>query len=350
MVERVAGARQAAQRRRCVERIQQRRQRAEIQLRVAPVQLPQRREAVGLDRLHDPGVEPADVLGGAERAVLHVPAGAAGDLADLVRVQRAPLAAVELVEAGERHVAEVHVQAHADRIGRDQVVDLAGLVEGDLGVAGARAERAQHHGGTAAPPPHQLGERVDLLGSERHHGAAPRQAGDLGRRGVGERREARPGHHLGLGHQQLSSGRIVSAPRNMVSSRPRARSSRSVKTWPRSGSAHSWISSTARKLTSRSDRHRLDRGDEVARASAADALLAGDQGDRAGALLRDDPVVDLARQQPQRKADHPAAMGEHPLDREVGLAGVGRPEHREHACSIVRHQRHELTMSASTHQ
>ena len=39
--------------------------------------------------------------------------------------------------------------------------------------------------------------------------------------------------------------RMVAAPRNIVSWVPRARSSRSVKTWPRSGSAASCISSTA---------------------------------------------------------------------------------------------------------
>ena len=57
-------------------------------------------------------------------------------------------------------------------------------------------------------------------------------------------------------------------------------------------------------------------------------LLAGDQGDRAGALELDDPVVVLARQQPQREADHARAVAEHPLDGEVGLAGVGGPEDR----------------------
>ena len=41
----------------------------------------------------------------------------------------------------------------------------------------------------------------------------------------------------------------------------------------------------------------------------------------------DDLVVDLARQQPQRQADHAGGMRQHPLDREMGLAGVGRPEH-----------------------
>ena len=44
--------------------------------------------------------------------------------------------------------------------------------------------------------------------------------------------------------------RIVCAPSKSVSSLPRACSSRSVKTWPRSGSAASWISSIARKSTS----------------------------------------------------------------------------------------------------
>ena len=41
--------------------------------------------------------------------------------------------------------------------------------------------------------------------------------------------------------------RIVAEPRNWVSLAPRMRSSRSVNTWPRSGSVQSWISSTATK-------------------------------------------------------------------------------------------------------
>ena len=45
------------------------------------------------------------------------------------------------------------------------------------------------------------------------------------------------------------SGAMVPAPRNMVSNRPRACSSRWVNMWPRSGSATSWISSTARNST-----------------------------------------------------------------------------------------------------
>ena len=47
-------------------------------------------------------------------------------------------------------------------------------------------------------------------------------------------------------------GCIESEPSTIVSTMPRAFSSRSVKMWPRSGSAQSWISSTARKSTARS--------------------------------------------------------------------------------------------------
>jgi hypothetical protein len=40
------------------------------------------------------------------------------------------------------------------------------------------------------------------------------------------------------------------------------------------------------------------------------------------ALNRHQPVIDFPRQQAQRKADHSARMGTHPLNSEMGLAGV----------------------------
>src|SRR5262249_47071536 len=56
---------------------------------------------------------------------------------------------------------------------------------------------------------------------------------------------------------------------------------------------------------------------------------AGDQGDRTRALQLDDPVVILAGEQAQRETDHAGTMAEHPLDGEVSLAGIGRPEDRD---------------------
>ena len=68
--------------------------------------------------------------------------------------------------AGEGDVIDVEVEAHADGIGRDEEVDVARLVERDLGVARARGQRAQHHRGAAALTADQLGDRVDLAGRE----------------------------------------------------------------------------------------------------------------------------------------------------------------------------------------
>ena len=83
-------------------------------------------------------------------------------------------------------------------------------------------------------------------------------------------------------------------------------------------------------------RHRLDGRDPVARRFRLDFFLAGNQRDsgRAGFFHR--AVIDLACEQPERQADHPAGMGKHPLDGVMRLAGIGRPEQHIHAAGAVR--------------
>jgi hypothetical protein len=78
-------------------------------------------------------------------------------------------------------------------------------------------------------------------------------------------------------------------------------------------------------------RHGLDGRDPVARIFRLDLLLAGDQRDRLKPRPVDDLVIDLARQQPQRQADHAARMPKQALDRQMRLAGVGGSEHGGHA-------------------
>ena len=80
-------------------------------------------------------------------------------------------------------------------------------------------------------------------------------------------------------------------------------------------------------------RHRLDGADRIARAGRHDLLLAGDQRDLVRADLLADAGIDLARQQPQRQADHAALMRDHALDGEMRLAGVGRTEHGGHVAA-----------------
>ena len=75
-------------------------------------------------------------------------------------------------------------------------------------------------------------------------------------------------------------------------------------------------------------RHRLDRADEIDRAGRHNLFLAGDQRHRACAAHADDPVIDLARQQPERQADHAGRVPQHAFHRQVRLAGIGRTQHR----------------------
>ena len=79
------------------------------------------------------------------------------------------------------------------------------------------------------------------------------------------------------------------------------------------------------------ERHRLDGAHVIFRLRRLDLLFAGDERDLVGADARDDLVVDLARKQPQRQADDADVMRKQPLDGEMGLAGIGRPENRGHA-------------------
>jgi hypothetical protein len=78
-------------------------------------------------------------------------------------------------------------------------------------------------------------------------------------------------------------------------------------------------------------RHRLDGRDPEARIGRLDLLLTGDEGDVLGADAIHALVVDLAREQPQGQPDHAGRMREHAFDREMGLAGIGRAEHRRNA-------------------
>src|SRR5476649_402390 len=84
----LANALQCGIRRRPVERGNQGRRRAEIELTVAPLQLTQRIEVMVLDRLDRLGVESPDIDRRAEGPVVHVAPGAPGDLRQLDVAQR----------------------------------------------------------------------------------------------------------------------------------------------------------------------------------------------------------------------------------------------------------------------
>jgi hypothetical protein len=73
-------------------------------------------------------------------------------------------------------------------------------------------------------------------------------------------------------------------------------------------------------------RHCFDRAHPVARLGRNDLFLPRHQRHVVVAGAQAHPVVDLARQQPERQADHAGGAPEHALDRQMRLARVGGPE------------------------
>ncbi len=171
----------------------------------------ERTEAMLLDRIDFFVAELRRVVAAkaerAEAAVALVAPGPPGDLRHFGDGQAPVAAAVEFLEAGEGDMGDVHVEAHADRVGGDQIIDLAALEHRDLGVAGGGRQRAHHHRRAALEAAQHLGQRVDLLGGEGDDGASRRQPAQLGRAGIAQGREARAADDLRFG-QQLADQRL----------------------------------------------------------------------------------------------------------------------------------------------
>ena len=332
----VFGDRRAGQRlvrRRQRQRHLQRAERGEIQLRIAPLQHLDAVEGVVLQRVHQFRLERRAAAGGAEGAVAGGAAGAAGDLREFGRIEPAELIAVIFAVGGEGDVIDVEIEPHADRVGGDEIIDVAVLEHRDLRVAGARRQRAQHHRRAAMLAADQFGDRIDLVGRERDDRGAPRLPRDLAVAGEFELRQPRPRDDGGARQQPLDDrphGRRAQQQRLVAAAPVQDAIGEDVPALE-IGRDLDFIDGEKRHVEIA--RHRLHGGDPEARLRRLDLLLAGDQRDGVGARASGDLVVDLARQQPQRQADHAGGMRQHPLDRQMGLAGVGRPEHRGDAGS-----------------
>src|SRR5262249_12052934 len=129
----------------------QRADRSEIKIGIAPLQHPERFEAVTFQGLHQLWIERIAAPSGTERAVAGGPTSATGDLRNCGGLQLRNLMAVDFRARGECHVIDTEMEPNADGIRGHQVIDVAGLVQGDLRVTGPRRKSAQHYRRTATP-------------------------------------------------------------------------------------------------------------------------------------------------------------------------------------------------------
>ena len=261
--------------------------------------------------------------------------GASGDLAELRRRQLPMHMAVELARAGEGDMVDVEVEPHADGVGGDKKVHVAGLIERHLGVARARAQRTQHDGCAAALAAHEFGDGVNLGRGKRDDRSPRRQARDLLLAGIGQLRQPGPRDEIGAGNEvgdRLAHG-LGAEQQRLV---PAAHVQKAV-------GEHMAALRIGRELhlvdgeeiRIRLARHGLHGAHVVARPLGLDLLFAGDEGHGIRADPRHDLVIDLAGKQAQRQADEAGLVTQHALDRQVRLAGIGRPEHGRHIADAM---------------
>lgn len=196
-----------------------------------------------------------------------------------------------------------------------------------------RGERAEHDGGTALLAADQLSDGVDLVGGKGDDRRAPRQAGQLLGAGIGKMRQPRPRHHRDTPQQALQDtlhGGGAQQQRFLAAAQVQDAIGEDVAALEVAGELHLVDGDEGGVGLAR---HGLDGADRIFGARWLDLFLAGNQRNLVGADLFADAGVDLARQKPERQADDSTLMRHHALDGEMGLAGVGRPEHGGHVAA-----------------
>ena len=247
-------------------------------------------------------------------------------------------------QRGEGDMVYIHVEAHADGIGGNDVLDLSCLVHGDLRVARAWRQRSEDHSPAAALAAQEFREFVDIRDGEGDDSAARWQACQFAESRVGEIGEPGPDDktrirekcldgrtHGGGSHQDGFLG--PPCPQEAVREHMAAL---------RIGAQLDLID--GEELDRHVERHRFRGAHEVAGPFGNDPFLARDQRRVPRALLGDHAVVDFPCEKPQRQAYHAAPVGEHPFDGEMRLARVWSDQERlkgAFRCAACGHIRRE---------
>lgn len=199
-----------------------------------------------------------------------------------------------------------------------------------------RGERAQHHRCPAALTADEFGNAIDIFGGERDDRRTARQTGELFRAGVRKIGKPGAGDEVGARHETLDQAahRIGAEKHRFFLAAREEQPVGEDMAALRIGAELDFVDHQAGDAYVQ--RHRLDGADVITRVRGNDFFFAGDEGGGGGAFEADDLVVNLPRQKAQGKADHAGAMGQHPLDGKMSLAGIGGAEDRGDPPGCVR--------------
>ena len=223
---------------------------------------------------------------------------------------------------------DVEIEPHSDRVGRDDVIHIAVLIEIDLRVPRSRTQSAEHDRRSAPLALDEFRNRVNFLGGEGDDRGARRQARYFSFARETQLRKSRSREDRSAGKKLLDErfDRRGANQQGFLTPAPMQQAIREDMPAVEVGGELNFVDGDEIKIEIA--RHGLDRRDEITRRARFDLFLACDERDLLCANSLHDAAIDLARQKPQRQSDHARRIGEHPLDGVMRLAGVGWTKNR----------------------
>ena len=236
-------------------------------------------------------------------------------------------------------MSNIEIQAHADCVRGDEIVNLAAFVHGDLGIAGARGQRAHDHRCSTLLTPNQFRDRVHVLDREPDDRGSMRQSADLLRARVGEGRKSLAALEAHLGHERRDGiAHCVGSHEDGFHQAPGPEQPiREDMPALRVGGELDFVD--GKEIDRHVPWHRFRRANPVLGSARDDSFLTGQEGHHRGPAKVDNLVVDLAGEQSERQADDPRPVGQHPLYSIMCLSGIRGTEGRRDAALHLWHGR-----------
>lgn len=139
------------------------RDRRKVEIRAAPLQLGHIIETVFFQRFGKGGVKGLATACRAKSPVAVMASRTPSNLAKFGGGQAPMLPAIELAVGGKSNVIDIEIEAHADCIGGDDVINIPALKQFDLGVARARRKGAENDSCAAVLAPDPFRDGVNIL-------------------------------------------------------------------------------------------------------------------------------------------------------------------------------------------
>ncbi len=143
----------------------------------------------------------------AKGAIIDMPPCASGNLCHFGRRQFTHMPPVKFHIRRQRHMLQIKIKPHANGICRDQEIDIAILIEFNLGIPCPRAKPPHDNSGTATLTADGFSQLINISHAKGDNCTAPRQSGELFWPGIGQARHAMPCFKFCLGKQQAQQWR-----------------------------------------------------------------------------------------------------------------------------------------------